>query len=379
MARNRHKKNLSNISFPSLPKPIGKPSPTAQIVANRIASGGPEYLMDNLIHIMTGSAKLAQEPDFIDVSLNGNKAAEVTQHWLQKYEKRLAAAEKKDPDEYQQVFDEMRIKIIDELATPAFRKDIDQRLQTTLDRLMIKGDPDTLEMVLMLKLMLGLKEIPWGLCGLILEIYNRTMSQAMAAYEKDREILDALTEALKEEGEEAIDISKIMESPEKLERVGQKLFGENPRLRESAEKQAWDMANVFEKELAKGKVALDLFTEEELLLPFQRLQEEYGQPVTEKQPTDELRKRSFDAIVQAIQDILTPERFHRFRNDVKSTAKVWMRERQKWAAALQFELGSLEGEVYEENKFVLSAFIGQLYRAGEEQKSTPKPKSEDIE
>jgi hypothetical protein len=219
-----------------------------------------------------------------------------------------------------------------------------------------------------------MKEIPWGLCGLILAIYNRTMNQAMQEYEKEQEILEALTGAFQEEGEETIDINKIMESPEKLEQVGQKLFGENPDLRERAEKQAWEMADKFEGELAKGRIALDLFTEEELLLPFQRLQADYGQPVTEMEPTDELQQRSFDAIVQAIKDILTTERFQRLRKDVESTAKIWMHERQKWAAALQFELGWLEGDAYEENKFVLSAFIGQLYRAGEEQKSAPKPK-----
>ena len=43
-----------------------------------------------------------------------------------------------------------------------------------------------------------------------------------------------------------------------------------------------------------------------------------------------MRKRVFDAIVQAINEVMTPERFQRMRNDVESTAKTWLRERKKW-------------------------------------------------
>ena len=71
---------------------------------------------------------------------------------------------------------------------------------------------------------------------------------------------------------------------------------------------------------------------------------------------------------------MTPERFQRLRKDVQSTAKAWLRERQKWAAALQFELGWLDGEQYEENKFVVSAFVGQMMRLGKDQKLAPKQK-----
>ena len=114
------------------------------------------------------------------------KQPEVTERWLKKYEKRLAAAEKKGPDEYHEVFDEMRIEMVAELATPAFRKEVDERLQTLLDRLMTTNDLEKLEMVMVLKPLLGMKSIPWGLCGLILEIYNRTMQRAMQEYEEDQ-------------------------------------------------------------------------------------------------------------------------------------------------------------------------------------------------
>jgi hypothetical protein len=124
--------------------------------------------------------------------------------------------------------------------------------------------------------------------------------------------------------------------------------------------------------LAKGNIALDLFSEAELALPFQRLQVEFGKPFKDIQPSDEMRERTFDAICQAITELMTPERFRRFHDEVEKTAKAWFRGRQKWAAALQYELGYLDGDQYEENKFILAAYIGQVYRISKENKPTRK-------
>ena len=374
MARNRYKKSRVKAPSPDFQNPSIKYSPATQIVVNRIASSGVDYLMQNLIRIMTDSVKLAEEPEFIDFNLDGEKAAEVSQRWMKKYEKRLTAAREKGSDKFQEVFDEMRIEVINELATPAFRKDVDERLQALFDRLMATEDLEKLEMVLLLKPLLGMKSVPWGLCGLVLAVYNRTMQKAIQEYEEDQGVYDAVVEAFKAEGEDSVDVVKIIESPEKLEQIWQKLFAAKPGLRQRAEKQVWDMANAFEKELAEGKVTLDLFTQAELVLPLLRLQAEVGELLTQEQPTEEMRQRVFDAFLQAINEIMTPERFQRLRKDVQSTAKAWLRERQKWAAALQFELGWLDGEQYEENKFVVSAFVGQMMRLGKDQKPAQKQK-----
>ena len=94
----------------------------------------------------------------------------------------------------------MRIEVVAELATPAFRKDVDERLQALLDRLMTTEDLTKLEMVMLLKSLLGMKSIPWGLCGLILAVYNRTMQCAMQEYEEEKSLYDSMVEALKAEG-----------------------------------------------------------------------------------------------------------------------------------------------------------------------------------
>jgi hypothetical protein len=268
----------------------------------------------------------------------------------------------------------MRIEVIADLATPAFRKEVDERLQALLDRLLMTNDHEKLEIVMLLKPLLGMKSIPWGLCGLILAIYNRTMQRAMQEYEEDKSVYDSVVEALKAEGVDDIDIPTILEHPDKLDQIGQKLFEAQPDLRQRAEKQIWEMVEVFEDNLGMGDVDLSLFSEEELMLPFQRIQAEFGEPFIQAQASDEMRERIFDAIRQAITEIMTPERYRRFRDDVEITAKTWFRTRQKWAAALQFELGHLDGDQYEENKFVLATFIGQIYRLGKEHKPIRKSK-----
>jgi hypothetical protein len=374
MLRKRHQKSQTKTTAPVSQKQSHEYSPAAQATALRIANGGVAYLKQNLTRIMVDSAELANEIEFKDLYLDSRKTAQVTGRWLKKYDKRLEAAKKKGPNEYRKVADEMRVEVVAELATPVFRKEVDQRLQTLMDRLMTGGDTRKLETVIMLTPTLRMKSIPWGICGLILTIYNRTMQRAMQEYEEDQGVFDAIEEALKAEGEEKIDIFTIFKHPGKLEQVGKKIFEAQPGLRQRAEKQIWEMIEAFEDALGRGDVELSLFSGEELTLPFQRIQAEFGEPFTQVQPSEEMRERIFDALRQALIEIMTPERFRRFRAEVEKTATNWLRTRQKWGAALQFELGYLEGDQYEENKFILAAFIGQIYRLGKEHKTDTKKK-----
>ena len=374
MPRRRHQKRQTQTTELVNQKQSRELSPAVQVITQHIANGSEEYLKQNLIRIMTNSARLAREPEFRDLYMDGEKAAQITGRWLKKYDKRLSAAKKKSADEYHETADEMRIKIVEELAVPEFRKEVDQRLQALMARLMKGKNTKKLEMVMMLIPALKMKRIPWALCGLILEIYNRTIQRFMRENEEDQGVFDAVAEALKAEGEENIDVFTILKHPDKLEQVGKKIFEAQPDLRQRAEKQIWKMIEAFEDSLGKGDVELSLFSEEELMLPFQRIQAEFGEPFTKAQPSEEMHARIFDTIRQAITEIMTPERFRRFHEDVNKTATNWLRIRQKWGAVLKLELDYLEGDQYEENKFILAAFIGQVHRLGREHKSTTKKK-----
>ena len=372
MPRNRHKPNRIKELSSSFQSPSLRHTPASQAVINRVISGGTDYLMKNLVRIMTDSVKLVEEPEMIDLHLDGQEAAQITQRWMKKYDKRLTAARIKGQDDFQEDFDEMRIKIIAELATPQFRKEVDRRLQVMLDRLSASEDLVKLEMVLLLKPLLGMKNVPWGLCGLIIAIYNRAMQQTIQAYEDEKNVYKAVVEAFESEGKEDFEVTDVFKSPDKLEQIGQKLFSAKPGLRERVEQQIWDMLDTFEGELAKGNIKLDLFTEEELTLPYTRLRTELGESFTQAKPSEELRSQVFKAIVDAVNTTLTPDRYRRLCEDVQRTAQTWMKERNKWAAAIQGELTWLEKEQYKENKFILSVFLGQMARLGKENRQKKK-------
>ena len=57
-----------------------------------------------------------------------------------------------------------------------------------------------------------------------------------SGYEEDKSVYDSVVDALKAEGVDDIDILTILEHPDKLEQIGQKLFGAQPDLRQRAEK-----------------------------------------------------------------------------------------------------------------------------------------------
>jgi hypothetical protein len=84
MPRKRHQKSPTNTTAPAPQKQSHEYSQAAQIIAQRMADGGVDYLKQNLIHIMIDSAKLADEAEFRDLYLDGEKADQVTERWLRK-------------------------------------------------------------------------------------------------------------------------------------------------------------------------------------------------------------------------------------------------------------------------------------------------------
>ena len=95
-------------------------------------------------------------------------------------------------------------------------------MQAMLDRLSASEDLVKLEMVLLLKPLLGMKNVPWGLCGLIIAIYNRAMQQTIQAYEDEKNVYKAVVEAFKSEGKEDFEVADVLKSPDKLEQIGDK-------------------------------------------------------------------------------------------------------------------------------------------------------------
>jgi hypothetical protein len=69
----------------------------------------------------------------------------------------------------------------------------------------------------------------------------------------------------------------------------------------------------------------------------------FGETFTQVEPSEEIRQRVLDAIIQAINEMMSHERSRRLYKDVQSIAK-------KWAVALQGEMIWLNEEQYEKKK-----------------------------
>ena len=59
MPRRRHQKSQTQTTAPTPQKQSREYFPAAQVIAQRMANGGVDYLKQNLIRVMIGSAKLA--------------------------------------------------------------------------------------------------------------------------------------------------------------------------------------------------------------------------------------------------------------------------------------------------------------------------------
>jgi hypothetical protein len=371
MTRNRYKnKREKTLSLSAPQYEVDQPVPSIPDMVNWAANGESDDLLQKFIQVLTDSASLADEPEFTDFPLDHKKVFKTFERWLIKYKNRLEAAQKKGFTQFEELFDEMRLKVVDELATPVFYKEVDNRLETMLERVKSDNDLKKIEMILMIKTILQKKQFPVGLCGLIMEIVNRKLNQTLQTYHEEQELYDLVSETIAETGEDPL---KMIDDPEKLNEIEQKLSAARPELRQLAEKQAWDMVDAFEDQLLEGKIKLDLFSDEELILPFQQLEKKYGKPLLEIDDADEeMPGQIIDAITQTINDLMTPERFQRLRQDIESAAREWACERQEWAIVLRLELEYLAGEKYEDNKFVLATFLGQINRAGKEAKPARK-------
>jgi len=205
--RPRKKQEKTSESIPQ--KQASVLSPEADAILQRFADLKSQDQEELFIRMMVDSAKLADEPEFSDLYLDEEKAVNVFEKWLKRYEKRLSAAEKKGEEEFQLVYDEMRIEAIDELVTPPFRKEVKERIQALTERLMGIKDLEKLEIALFMDFFLSTKKFTWGICGLILEIYDRTLKIVLTDYDEQQNIFESFIEAVEAHSETDFDVNEF--------------------------------------------------------------------------------------------------------------------------------------------------------------------------
>ncbi len=287
MARTGSKKHQAKQPKQTPPTPLAPPParilrPEVQEVIDRVNRGGREYWFAQAERVLRDSAVLANEPEFSDLMLDSKKAVKVSQQGYAKYQKRLEAAKHKGQAAYEQCQDDMMLEVISALTPPPFRKEVNKRLQALLERLMSGADLEKLENVILLQFLLSGKKIPWGLCGLILAIHDRSMAPELEKIENEQKMLDAFTQVMEEMGEEMPDMEDLLASPEKFAEVEQKVMQQFPELFDDFEyftDSEVKLMEDFEEQVSTGQIALDLFTEEELIAPFHRVEQESGRTI----------------------------------------------------------------------------------------------------
>jgi hypothetical protein len=362
MPRNRHarKKTTTPVSAPIPGQTI-----ESQNHANfRVNPFTGQDVRTHLIQLLVDSASLAAEPEFLDMEFDREKTFDVTNRHLKKSRKRLEAAQLKGTEAFEEASDDVHIEIANELITPSFRIELKKRLQVLRERMQMEKDMMKLQMVVALDAALELNTFPISMTGLINQIYNRTMQQSLQDYREEKELLDEMKIDFNLFQAAPQEIFDILETPGKLKPFETKLV-KNPSLMQRLEKQVNKMMDDFETELEQGRVELDLFTPDELVLPFQRLQDTLGEAALASEASKEAaREQIFVTVTETLAETFTPERWQKFYRDVQNTARKWILTRRTWGAALQAELGLLDKDEYQQNRFVMFAFFGQIRRMG---------------
>jgi len=341
------------------PKPVDANAAVGALVENIIRSG-PHCIQENFVRIMQQCYILQGEPEFRDLAFDVEDTVEVSLRAKKKYENQLLQAVQASEDEQIQLRDEIRAEIIDELATPDFRRDVLHRLDRTIDRLKKTPASDKLELALVLKTLLETEQVPWGLCGLMTVIYSATIERAEQLEQAESEVFGEFRKAF-EEANDIDGLPSMMKNPQRLAALAQKIEAK-PRLSDHLQRQTEKMTRKFEQALASGKVELNLFTDAELLRPYTYLKEYVtaNQIDLTKMDPEEMATQYMESIKRAIREIVTPERVEEIKLYLEKTSQTWLRARNPQGAALQIELSYLDTAEPSTNPFLYAGYLGQL-------------------
>lgn len=363
MSKKARERKLRKMQRRGLAQPLPLTQGTGnarQAVLAKIARDGEKPSLDHFIRILADSHTLRQEPEFRDVHFDLEKTVQVSSRVMTKYEKQIQEMEKKSEDERHQFRDDVRIEIIDELATPAFRKDVLHRLESLSRRLATGNDADKFEIALYLQPLMQEKQIPWGICGLITTIYAESAEKAEEQFEQGLSAFDEIFRAAEREGklEQLLELPE--ESPEVLKVVQQ--VKSKPGLMDQLRRETEKAFQEFEQALMNGEVKLDLFTKEELLQPFAAMTEyiSANQIEIEKADQQALTDQFAQFIKRNLDEVMTKDRAKRMKDDMKKISAQWLRDKNVRGALLQGEISILDSEKPSENPFLYAAYVGQM-------------------
>ncbi|MEA3351133.1 MAG: hypothetical protein U9Q82_10965 [Chloroflexota bacterium] len=351
MVRKRHKRSQST------PRNL----PDLDVMAS-----GVDRLEDMLFETLLASDVLVDEPEFVDLYFDENNVIDIAEKIYRKYKKKLHQAEKKGIEEVVPVHEDMQIEVIDRILTPEIRADILIRLERLLKRLKPASDMEKVVMVSAVHSALT-TNIPWGLCGLIFAIFQRTLDEAKPT-EEEFKLRDDLA-ALVGEDLTPDEITKMQQDPEFLKELEEKIADDHDfveRLTSYTDK----MIDDFYADLWNGNIQIILFEENEIVDHLSFLGEYREEiEILDKESTDSAQKyRDFInlAIDKQFVEIMTPKRIRKLKKDIHEIIDKWAEAGHKYTQVLQMKLNQLDEEGISENHFIRSVFLNQVHRLTKE-------------
>lgn len=329
---------------------------------NRLLHGTRSELEESVIQLLIGSASLRTEPEFRDLHFDVERAAQISARIFPKYAPRFERVMRKSGDERQQVYDDFRIEVIDELATPEFRQDLLKRLERCAARFQREGKQERWETTMLLRGVMEQPKLPWGICALLTTLFEETRAVMEVHDAEEQELLGDFTGRIKGATDPSHSLPLTI-PPERTDEFARKVDAK-PGLRERLERKAQSMIDGFERELFQGKYELHVFSDEEIQRAIQCFDNFAQSNVLDpKKPLTDGAAKGFAACIeQTVRALATPERIQDIVKALKQTGTEWLRRGKPAGALMQMESGWLADDPSPDNHILYTLFAGQLRR-----------------
>ncbi len=344
-------------------------SPQAMALGQQFVGQTPDQFMARLERGLMGSWVLRQEQEFSDFYFDPDSLLNSLVRHQERYEARFAALGEindKNRDIAHQLYDEFRIDVIADLVTLEVRSDLQKRAERCRARLQRGQDTDRLEMILYVSTLLSQAKplLPLGVCALFTVIFEESKEQALKIEEGHEALVAQITAQLPKGAEP--DMEQLLAIAQQPDRMAQFLetLDTHPETRASLERDMDRMIDEVSEAVRYGKLPLDLFTEDEVLLTYADLFIALESKSPKKRLDKEANARLLvDAMKRNLNELVTPARNRQIRQKLDALSSEMQRSsdqaRQKMGAKLFVVASTLDSWAPGKHPLVVSAYVYQ--------------------
>jgi hypothetical protein len=370
--------------------PVRPVSEAAKRVTQRIATAGPEYLSDNFIRVMRGSADLRADKEFASFHLEPLPLLMAAARRFPRFRRRLKRATRQRPEKILSLYDDYRIAVLNDLDTPELRRQLQKRIGRCLDRLKYGHDEAKIENAMFLSVLLSDKTgemlgkrraIPLGAYGLVTVIYEDSFDRAMETIPRAREIVGAeLYElwCLKHREEDLAAIESTVEGLGTFEELAARLESDRALAR-AWQRQERHLGEALELHIASNALHFDpsFFTPDEIALAMDRMERRHwSKPWSLSRYLIPLAMYNLALCVrEAIDEVVSPERVAKLVETLKATGQSAIasgdEQMRSWVPALQAAIDDLlEAETPSQSIAMQALYLQSLLETIEEDNAT---------